>query len=58
MNVHKNTINYRINKIKELVDSDLENLSDNFHILLSYKIKDIASKIESIARKDSRSCYI
>lgn len=49
MNVHKNTINYRINKIKELVDSDLENLSDNFHILLSYKIKDIASKIESRA---------
>ena len=38
---HRNTINYRIKKIKEILNSDLDNSEENFNYLLAFYIKEI-----------------
>jgi PucR family transcriptional regulator, proline-responsive transcriptional activator len=40
LNLHKNTVNYRVQRIKELFDFDYDNDSDINHIFLSLKIKE------------------
>ena len=39
--VHRNTINYKLRKIKEIIHSPLTSVEDRLHLLLAYKIKDI-----------------
>jgi len=36
--IHRNTMNYRINKINDLLDIDLSNTEVNFHLLYSFHI--------------------
>lgn len=38
LSIHRNTMNYRLNKIRELVDLDLDNSETAFHLLFSYHI--------------------
>lgn len=38
---HRNTITYRISKIKELLDTDLENYEERSEYMMAYYIKDI-----------------
>lgn len=38
---HRNTINYRIKKIKEILHSDLDNSEENFNYMLAFHIKEI-----------------
>jgi len=37
---HRNTIQYRMNKIKELLDCNLEDAKDRFNYQLAFYIKD------------------
>lgn len=37
---HRNTIQYRMNKIKELLNCDFSNTDDKFNYMLAFKIKD------------------
>lgn len=39
--VHRNTINYKLKKIKEIIDCPLTSEEDRLKLLLAYKIKDI-----------------
>ncbi|MBP2643234.1 MAG: transcriptional regulator, PucR family [Firmicutes bacterium] len=39
--VHRNTINYKLKKIKEIINCPLNSAEDRLRILLAYKIKDI-----------------
>jgi predicted DNA-binding protein YlxM (UPF0122 family) len=39
--VHRNTINYKINKIKEITGCDIAGVEDRLKIMLAFKIKDI-----------------
>lgn len=41
MYTHRNTINYRISKIKQLINSDLENPEERFQYLLAFYIKNM-----------------
>lgn len=41
MFVHRNTINYKIEKIKEIAEYDMRNEEDKFKIMLALKIQDI-----------------
>lgn len=41
MNIHRNTINYKIKKIETLLGIDLSNLEERFSIMLAIKLKDI-----------------
>lgn len=47
MHLHKNTINFRINKIKQLCKTDLNNYQEVLHILLSYKLKYLYSELNN-----------
>ena len=38
LSIHRNTMTYRINKIRELVDVDLDNSETAFHLLFSYHV--------------------
>jgi DNA-binding PucR family transcriptional regulator len=38
MNVHRNTLYYRIGKIEEIMNINLSNVDDVFSIYLSFKI--------------------
>jgi len=38
IHLHRSSVEYRINKIKELVNIDLDNMDNFLHILLSFKI--------------------
>ncbi len=40
---HRNTINYRIKKIKEIINSQLDDSEEIFNFLLAFHIKDILS---------------
>lgn len=44
---HRNTINYRIKKIKELLHSDLETMEDRFRFQLAFYIRDILKESEN-----------
>lgn len=44
---HRNTINYRIKKIKELLSSDLETMEDRFRFQLAFYIRDILEDSEN-----------
>ncbi|WP_294405960.1 PucR family transcriptional regulator [uncultured Clostridium sp.] len=37
---HRNTINYRIKKIKEILQTDLDNSEENFNYMLAFSIKE------------------
>lgn len=39
--VHRNTINYKLKRIKEILQSPLTSVEDRLNLLLAYKIKDI-----------------
>jgi DNA-binding PucR family transcriptional regulator len=39
--VHRNTVNYQLNKIKKILGSEVGSLEERFEIMLSYQIKDI-----------------
>ena len=39
--VHRNTVNYQINKIKKILDMDLNRLEERFKLMLAYQISDI-----------------
>ncbi|MFA9375176.1 MAG: PucR family transcriptional regulator [Lachnotalea sp.] len=39
--VHRNTVNYQLNKIKKILGSEIGTLEERFEIMLSYQIKDI-----------------
>ncbi len=39
--VHRNTINYKLKKIKEIMNCPINSVEDRLRILLAYKIKDI-----------------
>ncbi len=49
--VHRNTINYRLNKIKEIMDVDLDNGDELFRISMSINILEFLNKKEKIALK-------
>ena len=38
LSIHRNTMSYRVNKINELVDLDLDNSETVFHLLFSYHV--------------------
>ncbi|MGG7186448.1 helix-turn-helix domain-containing protein, partial [Clostridium butyricum] len=38
---HRNTINYRIKKIKEILNNQLDNSEENFNYLLAFHIREI-----------------
>ncbi|MGB4571857.1 MAG: helix-turn-helix domain-containing protein [Rectinemataceae bacterium] len=40
--IHRNSLRYRLNRIKELIDTDLNNPDTRMHIMLSYHIKEMA----------------
>ena len=40
MFVHRNTINYRINKIKEITNIDFDNYESTLHLSISFKIQE------------------
>jgi DNA-binding PucR family transcriptional regulator len=44
---HRNTINYRIKKIKELLTHDLENAKDRFMIQLCFYIRDMQNESDN-----------
>ncbi len=44
---HRNTINYRIKKIKELLSSDLNTMEDRFRFQLAFYIRDILEDSEN-----------
>ena len=39
--VHRNTINYQLNKMKKIIGKDFSTLESRFHLLLAFYIKDI-----------------
>ena len=41
LNLHKNTVNYRVQRIKELFEYDYDNANEANHIFLSLKIKEL-----------------
>lgn len=41
-NVHRNTINYQLNKIKKILESEISTLDDKFRLMLAFRIKEIA----------------
>lgn len=43
MHAHRNTIVYRIKKVKEILDSDLDNSAIKFQIMMSFYIKEYLS---------------
>lgn len=49
--VHRNTINYRLNKIKEIMDVDLDNGDELFIISMSINILEFLNKKEKIGLK-------
>lgn len=44
MHYHRNTVKYRIKRIKEIAGVDLNNTSEVFHLLLSYKLSEVSEK--------------
>lgn len=38
LHIHRNTLSYRINKITEIINLDINNKNISFHLLLSFKI--------------------
>ncbi len=44
---HRNTINYRIKKIKELLENDLDDTKERFMLQLCFYIKDMLDKTEN-----------
>lgn len=44
MNIHRNTINYKIKKIEGLLDCDLSSLEKRFSIMLAMKLREIYIK--------------
>ncbi|MBU5269408.1 MAG: helix-turn-helix domain-containing protein [Clostridium cochlearium] len=45
--IHRNTMLYRINKIKELTNIDFSNTEETFQVLLSYKIMNYINKLDN-----------
>ncbi|WP_394870886.1 PucR family transcriptional regulator [Clostridium butyricum] len=45
---HRNTINYRIKKIKEILNNDLDNSEENFNYLLAFHIREILNIKQNI----------
>lgn len=41
-NVHRNTINYQLNKIKKILESEISTLDDKFRLMLAFRIKEIS----------------
>lgn len=39
--VHRNTINYQLNKIKKILGNEMKTLQDRFKIMLAFHIKDV-----------------
>lgn len=44
MNIHRNTINYKIKKIEGLLNCDLSSFEERFSIMLAMKLRDIYEK--------------
>ncbi|SHL97911.1 PucR C-terminal helix-turn-helix domain-containing protein [Anaerosporobacter mobilis DSM 15930] len=40
--VHRNTINYQLNKIKKIIESEISTLDDKFRLMLAFRIKEIS----------------
>ncbi|WP_455718658.1 PucR family transcriptional regulator [Anaerosporobacter sp.] len=40
--LHRNTINYQLNKIKKILDSEINTLDDKFRLMLAFRIKEIS----------------
>jgi sugar diacid utilization regulator len=53
MFVHRNTINYRINKIQEITNIDFDNYEINLHLAISFKIQEYL-----LAKKENLSSII
>ncbi|WP_411682011.1 PucR family transcriptional regulator [Clostridium thailandense] len=45
LHIHRNTMSYRISKIKEIIDVDLDDRDLIFHLSLSFKILEFTDKI-------------
>jgi PucR family transcriptional regulator, proline-responsive transcriptional activator len=41
-NLHRNTINYQLNKIKKILESEISTLEDKFRLMLAFQIKEIS----------------
>lgn len=41
INVHRNTINYQMNKVKKILENDMNKLEDRFQIIMALKIKEV-----------------
>lgn len=41
-NVHRNTINYQLNKIRKILESEISTLDDKFQLMLAFRIKEIS----------------
>lgn len=41
-NLHRNTINYQLNKIKKILESEISTLEDKFRLMLAFRIKEIS----------------
>lgn len=41
-NLHRNTINYQLNKIKKILESEINTLDDKFRLMLAFRIKEIS----------------
>ncbi|UWG96352.1 helix-turn-helix domain-containing protein [Dehalobacter sp. DCM] len=46
LNLHRNTLQYRLKKINELMGNDLDNIVTDLHVRLSYFIMEYIGKIE------------
>ena len=44
--MHRNTINYRLNKIKELTECQLDSFEEEMPYMLAFYIKEIVEKKE------------
>lgn len=41
-NLHRNTINYQLNKIKKILECEISTLDDKFRFMLAFRIKEIS----------------
>ena len=39
--VHRNTINYQLNKIKKILGKDFSSLQSRFELILAYQIREL-----------------
>ncbi|MDD3204737.1 MAG: helix-turn-helix domain-containing protein [Lachnospiraceae bacterium] len=39
--LHRNTVNYQLNKIKKIIQNDLTTLKERFQLMMAFQIKDL-----------------